>query len=143
MNRPRGPRRSLAAFAPLAPLAALATAAVGCMTGSDVLVERPWSLVTIAGQPPAAAGGVTFGTDGRFTVDTGCNSGGGTYHLQGNRISLDSEVLTQVACVGAVGEQERAVLGVIEGTPAYAIDTETGRLRLTGPGDVVLLLEVP
>lgn len=124
------------------PLAgAIALVVAGCITGQDVLVERSWRLASVGGRPPAAEAGASFGTDGRFTIQTGCNSGGGTYHLDGNRILLDSETLTEMACDEPRAAQEAAILGVIEGMPTYAIDTGTGRLRLTGPGGVVLVFE--
>jgi len=136
VSRLRGPGRALA-------LVVAGFVAIACVTGHDVLVDRQWTLASVAGAPAAAPGSVAFGADGRFTIDTGCNRGGGTYHLDGNRILLDSETLTEMACDGAVGEQERIVLGVVEGRPTYAIDTGTGRLRLTGPGEVVLLFDAP
>ncbi len=72
----------------------LVIAAAGCLTTGEVLVDRPWKLSEVAGRPPVDPDGivgVSFGTDGRFQVNTGCRSGGGTYHLDGNRIILDTE----------------------------------------------------
>lgn len=112
-----------------------------CLGGADVLVDRSWSLVSIGGRPPAAPAVLSFAGDGTFTVDTGCNGGGGTYHLAGNRIELDSEALTERACAGALGEQEVAILRVLEGRPSYAVESRTGRLILTGPDGGQLVLE--
>jgi heat shock protein HslJ len=122
-------------------VAALLT--TGCLTATEVLVGRPWSLVEVSGAPPVTQAGVSFGTDGRFTIKTGCNSGGGTYHLDGNRILLDSETLTVTPCPSAQAAQQSAMLDVIEGEPVYAIDTGTGYLRLTSRAGEVLLFEAP
>ena len=135
-------RRRVAAIA----LAGVALAAAGCLTAHDVITDRPWALVEIAGAPPVDPEGIVgmaFGTDGRYQVGTGCNSGGGTYHLEGNRILLDSEVLQPSPCDEAMAAQDRQILAVLEGEPRYEIDTRTGRLRLTGPGGDVLLFEAP
>jgi heat shock protein HslJ len=118
----------------------------GCLTAHDVLTDRPWRLVEVGGAAPidpAGAVGVSFGTDGRFAISTGCISGGGTYHLDGNRILLDSEQLVPTPCPSALAGQHAAILAVIEGRPTYAIDTGTGRLRLTSEAGEVLLFEAP
>ncbi len=127
-------------------LAVVAITFGACLTTSEILVDRPWRLAAIDGVPAADAdrtAGVSFGSDGRFRLDTGCNSGGGTYHLEGNRILLDQEELTAQACEGAVGVQEAAMLAVIEGEPSWSIDTGTGRLRLATRSGNVLLFETP
>jgi heat shock protein HslJ len=124
----------------------LVLVAAGCLTTSEVLVDRPWKLVEVAGAPPAdpeGVVGVRFGTDGRFSVNTGCRNGGGTYHVDGNRILLDSEILQPSPCDEAMTAQDAILLGVVEGRPRFELDTRTGRLRLTGDGGEVLLFESP
>ncbi len=109
-------------------------------------MDRPWKIVQVGTAPavdPDGVIGVSFGTDGRFTVHTGCQSGGGTYHLDGNRILLDSEQLQPVPCAGAVASQEAALLGVVEGSPRFEIDTGTGNLRLTTEGGETLVFVTP
>jgi heat shock protein HslJ len=125
---------------------ALAVVLAACLTTGDVLVDRPWKLAEIAGVAavdPDGIVGVGFGTDGRFTVNTGCRSGGGTYHLEGNRILLDSEILQPSPCDEAMAAQDAVLLGVVEGRPRFEIDTRTGRLRLTSESGEVLLFETP
>lgn len=130
----------------LGALGLLVLVVAGCLTTSEVLVDRPWSLVEVAGAPPVdpeGIGGVSFGTDGRFQVMTGCRSGGGTYHLDGNRIILDTEILQPSPCDEAAAAQDAVLLGVVEGRPRFEIDTRTGRLRLTSEAGQVLLFEAP
>jgi heat shock protein HslJ len=134
------------AAARLAALLLGALVLAGCLTTSEVLVDRGWKLVEIGGVPPVdpdGVVGVAFGTDGRFQVNTGCRSGGGTYHLDGNRILLDSEVLQSSSCDDAMAAQDAILLGVVEGRPRFEIDTRTGRLRLTSESGEILLFEAP
>ena len=127
-------------------LGLLVLVAAGCLTTSEVLVDRPWKLVEVVGATPVdpeGTVGASFGTDGRFQVNTGCRSGGGTYHLDGNGILLDSEVLQPSPCDEAMAAQDAILLGVVEGRPRFEIDTRTGRLRLTSEAGEVLLFETP
>lgn len=130
----------------LARLGVLAVVLAGCMTTTDVIVDRPWKLDEIGGAPPVdpeGIVGVAFGADGRFRVNTGCRSGGGAYHVEGNRILLDSEILQPSPCDEAMAAQDAILLGVVEGRPRFEIDTRTGRLRLTTEAGEVLLFVSP
>jgi heat shock protein HslJ len=131
----------------LAIAGALAILVLCCGTDGQVpLEDGPWKLVEIGGQPPVDPDGivgVSFGTDGRFTVNTGCNSGGGTYHLDGNRILIDSEILQPSPCDEAMAAQDARLLGVVDARPRFEIDRRSSRLRLTGEAGEVLLFETP
>ncbi len=122
-------------------LAVLVLVAAGCLTTRDVLVSRTWTLAEVHGTRPAAAASVSFTGDGSFVVRTGCNTVGGTYHLDGNRILLDTVHETLVLCEGEVATQEAGILSVIKDRPTYAIETGTGELRLTSDAGQVLLFE--
>ena len=76
-----------------------------------------------------AAGGVTFAT--------GCNSGGGRYTIEGSTIRFSDLVTTDMACGGAAGGMEATVLGVLNGSPAFSIDSNQLRLRV-GPNGLDL-----
>ncbi len=122
-------------------LVALALVTGGCLTTRDVLVSRTWTLVQVHGTRPVAEASVSFAGDGSFIVRTGCNIVGGSYHLDGNRILLDTVHQSLVLCEGEFATQEAAVLAVVKNRPAYAIETGTGRLQLTSDADQVLLFE--
>jgi heat shock protein HslJ len=122
-------------------LAAAVLVVAGCLTARDALVDRSWTLVEVHGAAPVAPGAASFSHDGSFTLQTGCNMVGGTYHLDGNRILLDTVHQSLMQCEGAVDEQENAVLAVVTNQPTYAIDTRTGWLRLTSTADQVLVFE--
>jgi heat shock protein HslJ len=133
-------------LARVASLVIVALVAAACLTTTEVLVDRPWKLVEIDGVPRVDLGvpaSVAFDTDGRFQVHTGCRSGGGTYHLDGNRILLDTEILQPSPCDAAMAEQDAVLLGVVEGRPRFEIDSRTGRLRLTSEAGQVLLFVAP
>jgi heat shock protein HslJ len=113
----------------------------GCLTTQDVLVSRTWTLAQVHGTRPVAEASASFAADGSFVVRTGCNTVGGTYHLDGNRILLDTVHQTLMECAGEEAAQEAGVLAVIRNRPAYAIDTGSGQLRLTSDADQVLLFD--
>ncbi len=130
----------------LAWLVVLLLQVAACVTTSDVLVDQTWKLDEIAGTAPVDPDGIVgvgFGADGRFTVNTGCRSGGGSYHLEGNRILLDSEILQPSPCDEAMAAQDAILLRVVEGRPRFEFDTGTGRLRLTTESGDVLLFVAP
>ena len=122
-------------------LAAAVMLLAGCLTARDALVDRSWTLIEVHGAPPVAPGAASFSHEGTFTLQTGCNTVGGTYHLDGNRILLDTVQQTLMLCEGEVGDQEQAVLAVVTNQPTYAIDTRTGWLRLTSTADQSLVFE--
>ena len=129
------------AVARLLALLLVGLVAAGCMTVHDVLVGPSWSLVEVDGTLPVAEADISFASDGTFVARTGCNTVNGTYHLEGNRILVDSEQATMMPCDQATAPQEAAVLAVLHDRPVYAIDTGSGRLRLTSEAGQVLVFE--
>ena len=63
------------------------------------------------------------------TVDTGCNTGSGTYTLAGDQITFGPLAMTLIACEGVTNDVEQAQLAVLTGT-ATATVTD-GVLTLT------------
>lgn len=127
----------------LALLAIVTLVAAACMSSLDVIAEKSWTLASVNGAAPAAPGGITFHANGSFELQTGCNSAGGTFEVQGNRLKLGPLQTTLMLCEGAVGAQETAVLGAFTDAIVFAIDTGTGQLRLTGTNGSVLLFNQP
>lgn len=120
----------------------LAATLAACMPTSDAITDRPWKLVQIGASVPVAEAGISFGVDGRVTVSPGCNSGGGTYAIEGNRIVAGPIALTERACGEPADSQEQVFLAVLGAGPRFEIETRTGRLRLTA-GDDALVFEAP
>jgi heat shock protein HslJ len=75
---------------------------------------------------------LVFGTNEVVTVDTGCNSGSGTYKVSGNKLSFANVSLTERFCEGETGQLERAVLGVIHGPQPVTWEITVDRLLLRG-----------
>ena len=92
-------------------------------TGASVpeLAGTTWNLATYAGadgaQTPAvtepSVGTVTFLTGGELAGSTGCNRFTGTYEQSGADLSITTGAMTEMACLGPVGEQETAVIAAL------------------------------
>lgn len=79
-----------------------------------------WDVVNTQGAPAALVAPVELTVaDGRLSVRTGCNSGGGSASVEDSRLVLDDTGLpmTAMACEGPRGEQERWVLEMLQATP--------------------------
>ena len=111
------------------------------------LVGTTWRVGSIiAGQavssvPAGASATLTLQPDGRFALDTGCNTGGGKYTVEGTTVRLSAIALTKRACPGPAGELEQAVLGVLQLSP-ITFEIEARALTLTA-GDHGLGLLAP
>lgn len=89
---------------------------------------------------PAVTGAeatLTFDGKGGVTGNGGCNSLGGKYKIDGEKITFSDIVSTLMACDDARTAQERAVTQVLSGTATYEIKDKT--LTLTN-NDTVLIL---
>lgn len=94
------------------------------------LVGPAWSLVSLingdvaSSVPVGVTASLTFAPDGTFAMNDGCNSGGGKYAINGDAITFSDVVMTEMACAGAAGQIEQAVLFVIgaNGPITFAID---------------------
>ena len=114
---------------------------LGCGTDGQVpFDDRPWKLVEIGGAAPVAEAGISFGSDGRYQVHPGCNSGGGSYTVDGNRLSLGQGILTAMACGEPADSQERAFLAVLGASPTFQIERQTGRLRITSGSETLVFV---
>jgi heat shock protein HslJ len=103
------------------------------------LVGPTWTVTSIiAGDavssfPDGIAATLTFTADGKVELNTGCNLGGGSYAVDGDRIAFDAIVTTKRACDGPGGQLEAAVLGVLQAESlTYAI--EAGSLTIMAEG---------
>lgn len=69
---------------------------------------------------------IAFADDGTFQLHDGCNSGGGRYVVDGDTIRLSEVAVTEMACAGAAGQVEQAVLAVIGAASiTFAIDANS------------------
>jgi heat shock protein HslJ len=108
------------------------------------LIGPTWtvnSIVTgdaVSSIPDGVTATLAFDQAGRVAVHTGCNQGGGSYAVEGNRIRFAEIVLTKMACDRARGEMEAAVMAVLEADNlTYAIDAGSLTLQAGAQGLVL------
>ena len=96
------------------------------------LVGRTWNLVSIisgevvSSVPIGIGATLEFSDDGSVAIHFGCNSGGGRYTVDGDSITFSEVVTTEIACAGAAGQVEQAVVAVIGAASiAFAIDADS------------------
>ena len=97
--------------------------------GTTWTVESLISGDAVSSAPGGAVATLTFADDGSFTIETGCNSGGGRYVLDGNALTVRDAFTTLIDCGGAAGQLEGAVLGVL-GADAIEVTIESSTLTL-------------
>jgi putative lipoprotein len=106
-------------------------------------LNGPWKLTSYgsANAPtPAVAdteSGLTFNEDGTVTGNSGCNGFGGSYTVDGDRVTFKDIVSTLMACDDPRMAQEEAVHKVLTDTATFKIEGDT--LTLTN-NDMVLVL---
>jgi heat shock protein HslJ len=95
------------------------------------LVGPTWtveSIITgdaVASVPAGATSTLAFADNGTLTLNTGCNTGGGRYEIDGDVIRLSDLVQTLIGCDDARGELEDAVVAVLNaGSVRYSIDAD-------------------
>jgi heat shock protein HslJ len=102
-----------------------------------------WKLTSYgpAGSPTPAVSdveaGLTFSKDGTVTGNSGCNSLGGNYKVEGEKITFDQIVSTLMACDDPRMKQEDVVHKVLTDTATYMIEGNT--LTLTNNNMVLIL----
>jgi heat shock protein HslJ len=82
-----------------------------------------------ASSMPDAANAILELRDGKVQVQTGCNSGMGSYELAGNTIRFNQVGTTKMACEGDRMRIENAVLEILNGEATYEIDAASLTLK--------------
>jgi putative lipoprotein len=122
-------------------IVAVVLAACTSATQTEALREREWKLAWVEAFPSIPAGVATptlrFEAGDRMGGRTGCNSAGGTYTVDGDRLTIGNIISTKRACAAQAGNQlEVAYLGALEQTRSFRIVDEKLEL-LDGSGSVV------
>jgi len=80
---------------------------------------------------------IQFGTDGRASGSSGCNSYNGSYHVEGEHLSFGQMISTMRACVEPkANEQEQKYLASLRAVTLFSISES--RLVLSDGGEVAL-----
>jgi heat shock protein HslJ len=124
----------------------IGTLLAACTGGaSSASITGEWELVAYgsASSPTAAHSEVettiSFGEDGQFGGNVGCNGFGAEYEVNGSEITFDAIVSTMMYCE-AVADQENAVIGALSVNPVtFQLDGDTLTLTSADGASVVVL----
>lgn len=115
-----------------------------CSGGSEASVAGTWKLVSY-GDPasptaavPDAETSIEF-KEGQVSGNVGCNGFGGTYEIDGDKITFSEVVSTLMFCEGPVGDQELGTLAVLNDSATYVLDGNTLTLTSADGTSVVVL----
>ncbi len=96
------------------------------------LVGPTWTLSSIitgeavSSIPTEVTATIEFHADGSVDIQPGCNSGGGSYTVDGDAITFTNLITTKMASMGPGGSVETAVLNVLDAQAiTFAIDAGT------------------
>jgi heat shock protein HslJ len=117
-----------------------------CSGGAPAYLTGTWKLVSY-GSPgnltPAAADvdtSVVFGEDGTISGNVGCNSFGGDYKVDGDKITFGPLSSTLMMCADtAIADQETAVLNTLTEKVTFVIDGDTLTITSADGGSVIVL----
>jgi heat shock protein HslJ len=105
------------------------------------LVGPTWTVTSVidgdavSSIPAGATATLVFNADASVTVNAGCNRGRGGWAAQGAGITFREVALTKMACEGAAGALETAVLAVINaGSVQASIRSNVLTLQAGGHG---------
>jgi heat shock protein HslJ len=105
------------------------------------LVGPTWTLDSImtgdvvSSVPAGVVATLSFTPEGGVAIASGCNSGGGRVEVLAGALRFSELVQTDMACPGARGEVEAAVMAVLgAGQVAYSIDASIMTLTAGGRG---------
>jgi heat shock protein HslJ len=116
----------------------------GCTTSNaqdQELRDRDWTLVSVDGAPSVpsdqTAPTIRFGSDGRLSGNTGCNSASADFTVNGDRLTIGMMISTKRACLEQRrNELERAYMAALNATRRFRIVKEELEL-LDESGSVV------
>jgi heat shock protein HslJ len=106
------------------------------LVGTLWTVDSIFSGGAVSSVPAGAVATIRFDEDGRVSVNTGCNSGQGSYEVTDGTLRLLDIAVTEMACPGDAGALESAVLPVL-GADELTYAIEAGSLTLMA-GDIGL-----
>ena len=115
---------------------------------ADELIVGTWTITGVAtgdsvdsalvGTEPT----ITFGEDGDLTMETGCNTAGSSWELDGDELTVGPARSTQMACVDPPGvmEQEATLLQALES--AARVEIAPGTLTILDAAGAIAIVAV-
>lgn len=113
----------------------LAVFLAGCVaqaTPADTLAPSTWRFVTIDGDAPASNEARLTLDDEKLGANVGCNSMGGPWRIEKDRLLAGPLVQTEKFCAGAISEQEKAAGALLVAAPEIEVDGRHMQLRSAG-----------
>jgi len=110
-------------------------------TGLD-LEGTSWRATLIRDVAPLAGAEPTIRFDGgQAGGTTGCNTYGGAYHVDADGgFTIESMIMTEMACDGGRGTQEGAVIEIL--SAAARIELADGHLEISGQAGSITFVQV-
>lgn len=117
-------------FVPL--LAVLIAGCAAQATPADGLAPSDWRFVSIDGKAPASdQARLTLGEE-KLGANVGCNSMGGPWRIEKDRLVAGPLVQTEMYCSGAASEQEKATSALLVAAPEITVTGSRMQLRSYG-----------
>lgn len=117
-------------------------APAGTSLPGSALEGTTWTLTSLAGEPPVAGSEITAGfMGGQWSGSTGCNNYASDYTINGDQITQQNFLVTEMACSQPAGvmAQETAFLDALNQVERFHLSP--GQLLLTTrQGDQLLFV---
>jgi len=111
-------------------------------TGGLDLADTEWRIVSVDGAPAAVPDRARLGFERqRISASVGCNSMGGDYRIEADRLIAGPLMATRMFCEGPGWKQEEAVGALLAGAPKAARNGD--RLRLESSGHNLEAVKLP
>jgi heat shock protein HslJ len=113
----------------------LAILIAGCAaqaTPADKLAPSEWRFTSIDGKAPASDQAKLTLDDEKLGANLGCNSMGGPWRIEKDRLVAGPLVQTERFCAGATGRQEQEASALLVAAPEIKVDGRTMELRSAG-----------
>ena len=107
---------------------------------SDPLEGTSWRLMTLGGSGLIPGTEITLAFEGgQARGSSGCNTYGGSYEVDGDKITMTDLYMTEMACLDPEGvmDQELDYLELLRDAQAFQVDE--GELVIEAAGDEVLI----
>jgi heat shock protein HslJ len=130
--------RRLLALALLAPLGGCVAAANG---STAALAGSQWRLLAIDGDAAARPSNHLKFDRATLSASVGCNSLGGNYRVEGQRLIAGPLIQTEMYCEGPIWGQEQALSALLVGAPRMELAER--RLTLVSRGHRAEFVRLP
>lgn len=135
-------RRAVLSFFIILSLYLLSACGGGALKGP--LNGTAWNLASIDNNPPIEKTSISLEfKDGKVGGSSGCNSYGGAYQTNGEKLTMDSIAMTLMACEDAgVMEQERIFLEYLQDAQTFEL-TDDQLLIFSSGGQSLRFSQIP